>query len=91
MIKKQLTILKKKIPPLVWFFMAALSFIVAVLQVCLAFELGGAHFKAAFEFVTGGFKDLQLLALAVIATAFGGLSTYYFKASYKFYREALKP
>ena len=90
MIKKFLKRCKDKVHPLVWFLVSALSFVIAILQLCLGFELGGAHFKALFAFVTGGFVDLQLLTSAIVFTAFGGLSGYYFKASYKLYKEALK-
>lgn len=90
MIKKFLGRCKEKVHPLIWLLMAALSFVVAILQLCLAFELGGAHFKALFAFVTGGFKDLELLLLSILFTAFGGLSSYYFKVSYTLYKEALK-
>ncbi|WP_204902942.1 hypothetical protein, partial [Microbulbifer mangrovi] len=87
--KKHLEKIANSIPPAVWFIFSFVSGSMAVLTACLAYEIGGAQFAAAFSFITGGFKDMQALFVAIYGTIFS--STLFFGiSSYKLFKRSLE-
>jgi len=61
-----------------------------ILGCCIAFKLGGIHVITGFEFMIGGFKGCNLFTITLIAGALTRTATYFARASYLFYRGALK-
>ncbi|WP_444884123.1 hypothetical protein ACJJI5_03980 [Microbulbifer sp. EKSA008] len=80
--------LAMRVPRLVWFFMAMLTFAFVPILLVLKFQIFGYDLTAFRMFAESGFRDHRYLGLASILFLWSCLVGYFANASWLFFRKA---